>query len=48
MWDYDGGTFGYVNKQEFLRIPGAHYEKIGDHRYVAKEVKDVLQKYMNN
>ena len=46
-WDYDSGTFGYVSAIETARIPGAHYQKIGENRYVAKEVKDVLQKYMN-
>ncbi len=48
MWDYDSGTFGYVNTIEATRIPGAHYVKIGDHRYVAKEVRDVLKKYMGS
>ena len=45
-WDYASGTFGYVNTLVTERIPGAHYVKIGDHRYVAKEVRDVLRKYM--
>ena len=47
-WDYDSATFGYVSTIEAARIPGAHYVKIGDHRYVAKEVRDVLKKYMTS
>ncbi len=46
MYDYDTGTFGYISALETARIPGAHYQKIGENRYVAGEVKDVLHKYM--
>lgn len=46
QYAYDSQDFGYVAVRDISRSIGGTYVKVNPHRYVAKELREVLSKHM--